>query len=84
MDRKEVGARLRSSALPARKRLAKSRDETRIKDAHGICGEGRDSRRDGRDASEGFPSRAVAEDFPVRLAKWRRVWVERIEPEARS
>jgi hypothetical protein len=31
--------------------------------------------------SEGFPSRAVAEDFPVRLAKWRRVWVERIEPE---
>ena len=33
---------------------------------------------------EGFQSRAVAEDFPVRLAKWRRVWVERIEPEARS
>jgi hypothetical protein len=33
---------------------------------------------------DGFPSRAVAEDFPVRLAKWRRVWVERIEPEARS
>ena len=31
---------------------------------------------------EGFPSRAVAEDFPVRLAKWRRVWVERSEPEA--
>ncbi len=33
---------------------------------------------------DGFPSRAVAEDFPVRLATWRRVWVERIEPEARS
>jgi hypothetical protein len=33
---------------------------------------------------EGFPSRAVAEDFPVKLAKWRRVWVERIEREARS
>ena len=31
---------------------------------------------------EGFPSRAVAEDFPVKLAKWRRVWVERIEREA--
>ena len=33
--------------------------------------------------SDGFPSRAVAEDFPVRLAKWRRVWVERTEPEVR-
>jgi hypothetical protein len=33
---------------------------------------------------EGFPSRTVAEDFPVRLAKWRRVWVERMELEARS
>ena len=27
---------------------------------------------------DGFPSRAVAEDFPVRLARWRRVWVERM------
>jgi hypothetical protein len=33
---------------------------------------------------EGFPSRAAAEDFPVRLSKWRRVWVEQIEPETRS
>jgi hypothetical protein len=33
---------------------------------------------------ERFPSREVAEDFPVRLAKWRRVWVERIKPETRS
>jgi hypothetical protein len=33
---------------------------------------------------DGLPSRAVAEDFPVRLTTWRRVWVERIEPEARS
>jgi hypothetical protein len=25
----------------------------------------------------GFPSRSDAEDFPVRLSLWRRVWVER-------
>ena len=25
----------------------------------------------------GFPSRSDAEDFPVRLSRWRRVWVER-------
>jgi hypothetical protein len=28
----------------------------------------------------GFPSRSDAEDHPVRLSLWRRVWVERIAP----
>ncbi len=25
----------------------------------------------------GFQTRADAEDFPIRLSRWRRVWVER-------
>lgn len=29
----------------------------------------------------GFPSRAKAEDHPVTLSLWKRVWVERIAPE---
>jgi hypothetical protein len=27
----------------------------------------------------GFPSRSDAEDHPIRLHLWRRVWVERVE-----
>jgi hypothetical protein len=27
----------------------------------------------------GFPSRSDAEDYPVRLSLWRRVWVERVD-----
>ena len=28
----------------------------------------------------GFPSRSDAEDYPVRLSRWQRVWIERVEP----
>ena len=27
----------------------------------------------------GFPSRSDAEDYPVRLSRWRRVWIERVD-----
>jgi hypothetical protein len=29
-----------------------------------------------------FPSRSNAEDHPIRLHLWRRVWVEQVEPYA--
>jgi hypothetical protein len=27
----------------------------------------------------GFPSRSDAEDYPVRLSRWQRVWIERVD-----
>lgn len=27
----------------------------------------------------GFPSRSDAEDYPVRLSQWQRVWIERVD-----
>ena len=56
--------------------------EARLHDANGYAVKAETHEGEVVTLREGFPSRAVAEDFPVRLSKWRRVWVERSEPEA--
>jgi hypothetical protein len=38
--------------------------------------------RDGRITivKRGFASQEEAEDYPIRLSRWRRVWVEEVRP----
>jgi hypothetical protein len=46
---------------------------------NGICCQSRNQRREVVTLKRGFFSQADAEDYPIRLHLWRRVWVERVE-----